>query len=151
MVTQPGRLKAKDNAKMRQVIVQRCLPASLDTPDTTTQQPILAEVVAGTVVDLGNAAIAANTYAYASLPRPVVLEPNTSYYLASYEDTSSGGDSYAADGSDVLNADNQVNAHYNINYQLDGAKAESVWVCDNGGSWRTTSGTLRSLVNLKIQ
>jgi len=144
MVTDLGRLKFAGNQKAHRLMIQKCIPAPLDTLDTTNQ-PILAEVVASAVVDLSPAGLVANQYAYAPLPRPVVLEPNTSYYLASYEDTSSGGDSHATGGSDNLNTD--ISGHLGLGFTVN----STPWVCANGGSWQADTGSLKSNVNFRIQ
>jgi hypothetical protein len=88
-----GRWKIAGNALPHRVILQRVLPAPLDDQQTGTYIPnIRSEIVASAIVQNQGAS---GTYNYANLEQPVVLDPNTDYYLASYE-------SYGGDGEDFM-------------------------------------------------
>jgi hypothetical protein len=96
VVTGLGRYKISGNKYPHRVILQRCLPSPLDDFQSgsylTTDNNVRSEIVASAIVqNVG----AASTFNYAMLEQPVVLDANTYYYLASYENcTGSGGETF---------------------------------------------------------
>lgn len=150
MVTELGRYKFSGNGKMHTLIIQRCDPAPLD------ENGILTEVVASAQVDLSDPSCSVGMYEFTKLEQPIILEPNTPYYFASYEDTTApGGDSYATTGTDAFNTDLLVfNPNTSVPSHFGGCVVDSaVYKATVGGSWvsDTTVGTLKSLVNLRIK
>lgn len=165
LVTALGRFKVVGNNKQHRVILQRCAPAPLDQCNSSDSGQynltnVLSEAVASVVVDNTNGAT--GHYVYSSLEQPITLEPNTDYYLASYEDYTNGGESFLA-GSGENNAAYNATAQAHFGYTLSGIAPNQVcpaigdvWaVNENQGgvpTWAAVAGaSFTANVNIKVK
>src|SRR5690606_9270325 len=91
-VTKLGRYLFSGNNQKHRVILQKAAPAPKDEGNKRS------EWVASAMIDTARAELDGDGYQYAVLEQPVVLEADTEYYLASYEnkltDDPEGSESY---------------------------------------------------------
>ncbi|MCL5269597.1 MAG: hypothetical protein M1457_03350 [bacterium] len=91
-------------------------------------EDVRSEVVAGVIVDNDNSE---GSYDYAYLEQPAVLEPDTEYYLASYEDydgTAEGEIYMLSSTENYLAYDGNTQGHFGYVYPADPTSiVEGVW------------------------
>lgn len=144
-VTHLGRLRGQNNSKIHQLIIQRCDAAPLDDIDNVRSEVLTSAIVKGQDGSVGS-------YVYTQLEQPAILEPNTDYYMASFEDTvNTPAEQYANGGNMTTNSDFQAEVNGSSGqFQVVGAYGVDLQ-SSSPQAWGIISPNFTCNVNFKIQ
>lgn len=159
VVTGIGRLNVSGNQNFHQLIIVKANPTIGDLINEAYRNEIVAQtIIKGQTSTSG--------YSYAFLDQPVLLEPNTMYYVASFEDWSVAGskDTYLISGNITYNSDNKVKTTFGYTdtpetpNPANGFKVDKeLWKMkmntgdQHYGEWISGSGSGYGIVNLLVK
>lgn len=156
LVTELGRYQNSGNNDWHQLVIVQAKAAAGDIDDRS-------KIVAQTVIRAGGMA---GTYAWGKLTQPVMLAPNTNYFVVSYEDGRS--DSYLGNCTSIqYNASNSANTDAQKLYGYAGSKPGDfspdnlsnpgfivdgqAWYLGSSNTWIRDNSASHGGVNLRVQ